>query len=277
DAATISRPIQPADWPYFGSLIKRFKPSEKLPPLSVVWLPDWARLNENVTQAGQTGGFLGREWDPDRFLGDPADPGYRVQGLELTDLAPLQLRQRRSLLEQLDHHRSKLEHGEAVRKFDTFQQRAFELLLTGKAREAFAIQNEPEKNRERYGRTRFGQCALLARRLIEAGVRLVHVQWPREPGDNAVDNPLWDTHAQNAERMEDVLAPTFDVGFTALIEDLEQRGLLQETLVVAIGDFGRTPKINPNGGRDHWGPVWSFVMAGAGISGGQVYGASDKT
>ena len=117
---------------------------------------------------------------------------------------------------------------------------------------------------------------LLARRLVEAGVRLVHVQWPREPGDNAVDNPLWDTHAQNADRVEDVLCPTFDVGFSALIEDLDQRGLLDETLVVAIGEFGRTPKINANGGRDHWGPVFSCAMAGAGISGGQVYGKSDK-
>jgi hypothetical protein len=272
-----SRTIQPSDWPYFGSIVKRFKPSEKLPPLSVVWLPDWARLNENVTQAGQTGGILGREWDPDRFLGDPADPNYQVQGLDLAELAPLRLEQRKSLVEQLDTHLDKLERGESARKFDIFQQRAFDLLLTGKARDAFAISKEPAKVRERYGRTRFGQCALLARRLIEAGVRLVHVQWPREPGDNAVDNPLWDTHAQNAERMEDVLAPTFDVGFTALLDDLDERGLLQETLVVAIGEFGRTPKINGNGGRDHWGHVWSFAMAGAGISGGQVYGASDKT
>ena len=272
-----SRTIQPSDWPYFGSVVKRLKPSEKLPPLSVVWLPDWARLNENVTQAGQTGGFMGREWDPDRFVGDPADSRYQVQGLQLGDIPPLQLQVRRTLLEQMDGHLGSLEKGDSVRKFSTFQQRAFELLLTGRAREAFAIQKEPAKLRERYGRTRFGQCALLARRLIEAGVRLVHVQWPREPGDNAVDNPLWDTHARNAERMEDVLAPTFDVGFAALLDDLADRGLLEETLVVAIGEFGRTPKINAHGGRDHWGPVWSFVMAGAGISGGQVYGASDRT
>jgi len=272
-----SRTIQPTDWPYFGSLVKRFKPSEKLPPLSVVWLPDWARLNENVTQAGQTGGFMGREWDPDRFIGDPAAADYQVQGLKQTDLPPLRLKQRERLLQQFDRHFAHLERGEAARNYDLFQQRAFDLLASGKAREAFAIGKEPALVRERYGRTRFGQCCLLARRLIEAGVRLVHVQWPREPGDNAVDNPLWDTHAQNAERMEDVLAPTFDVGFAALIGDLEERGLLKETLVVAIGEFGRTPKINANGGRDHWGPVWSFAMAGAGISGGQVYGASDKS
>ena len=118
---------------------------------------------------------------------------------------------------------------------------------------------------------------LLARRLIEAGVRLVHVDWPREPGDTAVDNPLWDTHAQNADRLQDVLCPMFDVGFSALIEDLDQRGLLDETLVVAIAEFGRTPKINKFGGRDHWGHVFSFALAGAGIRGGQVYGSSDKT
>jgi hypothetical protein len=113
--------------------------------------------------------------------------------------------------------------------------------------------------------------------LIEAGVRLVHVGWPRDPGDTAVDNPLWDTHAQNADRLEDVLCPMFDVGYSALIEDLDQRGLLDETLVVAIAEFGRTPKINKYGGRDHWGHVFSFALAGAGIRGGQVYGSSDKT
>ena len=104
----------------------------------------------------------------------------------------------------------------------------------------------------------------------------MHVNWPREGGDSAVDNPMWDTHAQNADRLQDVLCPIFDVGFTALIEDLDRRGLLKETLVVAIGEFGRTPKINAQGGRDHWGHVFSFVLAGAGISGARVVGSSDK-
>jgi len=117
---------------------------------------------------------------------------------------------------------------------------------------------------------------LLARRLIESGVRLVHVNWPREPGDNASDNPLWDTHAQNHDRLEDVLCPIFDVGYSALITDLQERGLLDETLVVAIGEFGRTPKINAKGGRDHWGSVFCCTLAGAGIRGGQIYGSSDR-
>jgi hypothetical protein len=271
-----SRTIQPTDWPYFGSLVKKLKPSETLPPLSTVWLPDMARLNENVTPAGQTGGILGQEWDVDRFLGDPSAANYQVEGLRLSELPPLRINQRQSLLAQVEKYFAAAERGEAVRLFDRYQQQAFDLMTSGKAREAFDIGREPEKVRTRYGNNRWGQCVLLARRLVEAGVRLVHVQWPREPGDNAVDNPLWDTHAQNAERVEDVLCPMFDVGFSALIGDLAERGLLDETLVVAVGEFGRTPKINGNGGRDHWGPVFSAAFAGAGISGGQVYGSSDK-
>lgn len=271
-----ARTIQQTDWPYFGSIVKRYKPSDKLPPLSTVWIPDVNRLNENVTPAGQTGGILGRQWDPNVFVGDPSQPDYQVEGLRLTDLPPMRLRNRESLLTQLDNHFEQLHRNDAVKLRDNYRQQAFDLLTSGRAREAFDIEREPAKIRERYGQNRWGQCLVLARRLIEAGVRLVHVQWPREPGDNAVDNPLWDTHAQNADRVEDVLCPKFDVGFSTLIEDLDERGLLDETLVVAIGEFGRTPKINAKGGRDHWGPVFSCALAGAGISGGQVFGSSDK-
>ena len=271
-----ARTIQPTDWPYVGSIIKRYKPSDSLPPLSSVWIPDIMRLNENVTPAGQTGGFMGSQWDPDCFVGDPSQSGYEVDGLEKTDISPLRMKSRQHLLKEVGRHFDAVQRGAAVQIYDKFQQQAFELVTSGKSREAFAIEKEPAIVRERYGANRWGQCVLLARRLVEAGVRLVHVQWPREPGDNAVDNPLWDTHAQNADRLEDVLCPQFDVGFSALIEDLDQRGLLDETLVVAIGEFGRTPKINKKGGRDHWGPVFSFAMAGAGIGGGQTFGASDK-
>lgn len=270
-----SRTIQPTDWPWFGSLVKMLKPSEVCPPLSTVWIPDVWRLNESVTPAGQTGGFLGRQWDPDRFIGDPARPDYRVDGLKLTDLTPLQLQLRQSLLGDVERAFARAERGAAVRNYDKYQAQAFDLMTSDRARSAFDLQKEPDKVRDRYGRHTWGQSLLLARRLVEAGSRLVHVNWPREPGDNAVDNPLWDTHAQNADRVEDVLCPMFDVSFSALIEDLSQRGLLKETLVVAIGEFGRTPRFNGNGGRDHWGPVFSFVMAGAGVRTGQAYGASD--
>jgi hypothetical protein len=271
-----SRQISPTDWPYFGSVVKLVKPSEKLPPLTSVWLPDIMRLNENVTPAGQTGGLLGRQWDPDRFLGDPSRPDYKVEGLRVTDIAPMRLNRRISLLEQVERHFKTEAASRTVGLYDSFQGQALDLLTSGRVQRAFAIQEEPQKVRDRYTRTQWGQSLLLARRLIEAGVRLVHVNWCREPGDSAVDNPMWDTHAQNADRLEDVLCPLFDTGFTALLEDLDQRGLLRETIVVAIGEFGRTPKINGAAGRDHWGHVFSFALAGAGICAGQVYGSSDR-
>jgi hypothetical protein len=273
---TNSRQISPTDWPYFGSVLKLIKPSQKLPPLTSVWVPDIMRLNENVTPAGQTGGFLGRQWDPDRFVGDPSRPDYKVEGLRVGDIAPMRLNRRISLLGQIERHFQTATNTRQVGMYDTYQEQAFDLLTSGRVQRAFAVQEEPDKVRDRYTQTQWGQCLLLARRLIEAGVRLVHVNWCREPGDSAVDNPLWDTHAQNADRLEDVLCPMFDIGLTTLIEDLEQRGLLHETMVVAIGEFGRTPKINAAAGRDHWGHVFSFALAGAGICTGQVYGSSDR-
>ena len=272
-----SRQISPTDWPYLGSIVKMLKPSTRLPSFSSVWLPDVMRLNDNVQPAGQTAGFLGKRWEPERFVGDPSAPTYRVEGLALpADVPPLRLSGRQSLLHQVQGHLDRLEKNPILGHFDRKQQEAFSVLTSGRARLAFDLKREPRKVRERFGPGRWGPCLLLARRLIEAGARMVHVNWPREDGDSAVDNPLWDTHAQNADRLQDALCPQFDVGFPALIADLDERGLLAETLVVAIGEFGRTPKINGNGGRDHWGHVFSFALAGAGISGGQVYGSSDK-
>ncbi|MEZ6071980.1 MAG: DUF1501 domain-containing protein [Pirellulales bacterium] len=273
---TNARTIQPTDWPWFGSLIKRYLPSEQLPALSTVWIPVKNRLNESVTPAGQTGGLMGSRWNPELFTGDPAAVDYKVEGFDPRGITPLRLDGRRRLLDQVGSHFDALSQTASVETYDAVRQQAFDLMTSGGARKAFAIGEEPDAVRDRYGRNRWGQTVLLARRLIEAGVRVVHVQWPREPGDNAADNPMWDTHAQNHDRVEDVLCPTFDVGFTALVEDLDERGLLDETLVVAVGEFGRTPKINSNGGRDHWGSVFSCALAGAGISGGQVYGSSDK-
>ncbi len=272
-----ARQIKPNDWPYFGSIVKMLKPSERMPALSSVWIPDMMRLNDNVTPAGQTAGFLGRMWEPERFVGDPASPAYRIEGLDPTgDLTPARMNRRRDLLAQIDTHLRNTERGGAVEAWDRLSQHAFDLVTSGAARSAFDLRRESDVVRDRYGRYSWGQSVLLGRRLIEAGVRLVHVNWVREPGDSAVDNPMWDTHAQNADRLQDCLCPQFDVTFTALLDDLQQRGLLDETLVVAIGEFGRTPRINALGGRDHWGRVFSFAMAGAGISGGQVLGASDR-
>ncbi len=270
-----ARAIKPTDWPYFGSVVKMLKPSERLPALTSVWLPDIMRLNDNVTPAGQTAGFLGSMWETDRFIGDPASDQYRITGLSLpVELSAARMQDRAALLRQLDNQVS--HENRPAGAWDQLSSFALDLVTSGKAKEAFDISKEPDALRERYGRHTWGQTCLLARRLIESGVRLVHVNWPREPGDTAVDNPLWDTHTLNADRLQDTLCPMFDVSFAALLDDLEQRGLLSETLVVAIGEFGRTPKINSQGGRDHWGPVFSGVLAGAGIAGGQVFGATDK-
>jgi hypothetical protein len=268
---------RPTDWPYLGSVIRMLAPSAALPSYTSVWLPDVMRLNDNVQPAGQTAGFLGVGWDPQRVVCDPSDPGFQIEGLSLPPEIPaLRLASRQSLLSQVDRHFRLAERGMPVRDFDRQTQEAFGLLTSGRARQAFDLSREPAALRDRYGLHKWGQSVLLARRLVEAGAKIVHVNWPREGGDEAVNNPLWDTHAQNADRLQDVLCPQFDVTFAALIEDLETRGLLSETLVVAIGEFGRTPKINPSGGRDHWGHVFSFVLAGAGIRGAQVYGSSDK-
>ena len=272
-----ARQIKPNDWPYFGSIVKMLKPSEKLPALTSVWIPDMMRLNDNVTPAGQTAGFLGKLWEPERFVGDPALPDYEIEGLRLIgDVTKIRVDRRRDVLKQLENRFDETLRGGSVAAWDRLSQQAFELVTNGGARAAFDLSKESDKTRDRYGRYTWGQSVLLARRLIEAGVRLVHVNWARDPGDNAVDNPLWDTHALNADRLQDNLCPQFDVTFAALMDDLTERGLLDETLVVVIGEFGRTPKINGNGGRDHWGHVFSFAMAGAGIRGGQVIGASDK-
>jgi len=263
------------DWPFMGSMVKLVKPSEKLPALTSVTLPEVFIGNGGNLEAGQFGGFLGTQWNPEIITCNPADPSFKLAGEYTSRIPAAQLNERSQLLRQINSRVSGMTGG-SLRAYAELQQQAQDLLISSGARRAFALEEESPQTRDRYGRQRWGQSVLLARRLVEEGVRFVTVNWPRAPGDRGVDNPLWDTHARNFDRMEDCLAPQFDVGFTALIEDLESRGLLADTLVVAVGEFGRTPKINANGGRDHWGGVFSAVLAGAGISGGQVFGSSDK-
>ena len=159
--------------------------------------------------------------------------------------------------------------------FDEQSRQAFELLGSSGARQAFRLEDEPETNRDRYGATPFGQSVLLARRLVEAGVRLVQVNWYRG-ADEPPANPCWDSHTQESARLEQVLVPPTDRAYSALIEDLDRRGLLEETLVVCMAEFGRTPRLDGNGGRNHWGSVFSVTMAGGGVRGGQAYGSSDR-
>lgn len=270
------RALAPTDWPTLGSIVKMLKPSHKV-PFSTVMLPEPIIANPMVFLPGQNAGFLGRRWDPEIFRCDPAAKNFKIDGFVLPeDLSAQRLAHRRGLLAEFDRQSQRISETVAVQGHDRLTQEAISLLTSGAARSAFALDQEPAALRDRYGRGKWAQSVLLARRLIEAGVRMVFVNWPREPGDFSANNPLWDTHSSNDKRMKDVLCPQFDQGFTALLEDLDDRGMLDETLVVAVGEMGRTPRFNAAGGRDHWGGVFPFVMAGAGISGGQVYGSSDR-
>ncbi len=266
----------PSDWPNMASVIKRFRPSEQVPALSAVSLPELFIGNGGNIESGQFAGILGPQFSPELIECRPAEPNSPLGGLYASRVPVSQIRQRVALLDALGQSFDRMPRSAVVEFQHGLQRQALDLLSTGGAREAFRLEEESDKLRDRYGRHPWGQSVLLARRLIEAGVRFVTVNWPRVPGDRGVDNPVWDTHARNFDRMEDCLAPQFDVGFTALLDDLSDRGLLDETLVIAVGEFGRTPAVNANAGRDHWGSVFSCVLAGAGISGGQVYGSSDR-
>lgn len=274
--ATTDVPPSPRDWPCLGAIAGALKPSERS-PLSSVTLPEPVMNNPGVLWPGQDGGFMGRAWDPSLFKCDPEAPDFRIDELRLPDGVTLdRLSARSGLLSDLDQQLLALETDGVLAGVDTSRRQALELLTSGPARAAFELDREPGALRDRYGRHKFGQSVLLARRLVESGVRLVQVNFPREPGDLSSGNPLWDTHSQNAARLKENLCPPFDLAFSALIDDLGQRGLLDETLVAVFGEFGRSPKINKNGGRDHWGACFSGVLAGAGLGGGQVIGASDR-
>ena len=271
-----SLPPDASDWPSLASVVGALRPSLRSPFSSVV-LPEPIQNNPAIPWPGQDGGYMGHTWNPQVFKCDPGVRNFAIEGLSPPEgLTSLRLSERIGLLQQVDEHFIRLARSEQVAALDRMQQKAFEAVQSSTTRAAFEMQRESEAMRERYGRHKVGQSVLLARRLIESGVRLVQVNWPREPGDVAVGNPLWDTHQKNAERLREVLCPQFDRTFSALIEDLEQRGMLDETLVVAMGEFGRTPKINAAGGRDHWGHCFSIALAGAGTGGGRIVGASDR-
>ena len=264
------------DWPSLASVIGKLRPTSASPFSSVI-LPELILNNPGYLFAGQDGGFMGSGWDPQVFPCDPSRPDYETDILGMVnEVTGIRLESRRHLLERLGDRFATNQRGPAAATFARHMRHAFDVLLSGPARLAFELGQESDALRDLYGRNKFGQSLLLARRLVESGVSFVQVNWPREPGDLSVGNPVWDTHFDNTGRCRDTLCPPFDLGFSTFITDLHERGLLEETLVVVLGDFGRTPKINKNGGRDHWGPVMSGVLAGAGIAGGQVVGASDR-
>jgi hypothetical protein len=221
----------------------------------------------NVVQLpGQTAGFLGSAYQPFQIERDPSAADFNVQTLNLpADVSGARLSQRRKLMDSIDVK-------VAASNMSTYYKTAFSLLNSETVRRSLRIGDEPEAVRERYGRTRFGQSLLLARRLAEGGVRFITVYDGIRNGQLA----NWDSHSDNFARHRDVLIPPTDHGYAALIEDLDERGLLDETLVIALGEFGRTPQINGGGGRDHWPDCFHVLLAGGGIRGGAVYGSSDN-
>ena len=217
-----------------------------------------------------TSGYLTPAFDPFAVGGDPNRPGFRVRNLTPPDRLTLdRLGRRRSMVEQLDDFAGGLAETPLTDARDRFSDQAYALLTSDSAQEAFRIDDEPESVRERYGRSPLGQSCLLARRLIERGVGFVTVN------DRGVGQLGWDTHQGNFAAIRDTLAPPIDRAASTLVADLAERGLLDETLVVMMGEFGRTPRINPNAGRDHHSRANSLLLAGGGLPGGVVIGRTD--
>ena len=226
---------------------------------------------------GQDAGFLGKAHDPFVLNADPSQKDFKVPDLlPPSTIGEARLDRRRKLREAVDQAVKGFESSEAAQLMDENFATAFRLMTSTRAREAFDLTKEPQKVRERYGLTRFGQCCLLARRLVEAGVRCVTVN----TFITVFDEITWDIHGSkpftSIQGMKEIVAPMYDQGYSALIEDLSQRGLLPSTLVCNLSEFGRTPRINPAGGRDHWPQCWTVYFAGGGVKGGRVVGRSDE-
>ena len=260
-------PPAATDFPCFGAVVDHLRPEARQ-------LPNWVRLgplmtrNNGTVLHGQLPGFLGNKHGPFAVNQDLLAEQVRIEAVT-PRMGVSQVKDRRRLLTEIEAQRRYLDQQvSAVR--DSYYERAYDLLTSGATRAAFDLAAEPPEVRRRYGPTQVGQSCLLARRLVEAGVPFVNVHYCKKPAQS------WDTHSNNFTRMKQSLAPTLDRVLSSLAEDLRQRGLLDRVLVVATAEFGRTPKINKNAGRDHWPWVYSIAMAGAALQRGAVYGASDR-
>lgn len=263
------KPLSRDDWPCYASGVGYLRPPQAGVPAGV-HLPTFLQEGPLVWP-GQHGGFLGPKYDPWQITQNPNAENFRVDnlrpplGLDVTTL-----RDRRALLADVNLQQRRLATSAEGHRLSDQQDKAFALLTSGKVAQAFALDHEPAAVRERYGRHLFGQSLLLARRLVGAGVPIVQANMGR------VQN--WDTHSGNFARLKNDLLPPLDRGVSALLDDLDASGLLAETMVVVVGEFGRTPKIDrKNAGRDHWAACFSGLFAGAGVRGGQVIGRSDRT
>lgn len=269
------------DWPSLSAMVQRFgQPDAGLPPSIVLpWYLQFPGQPRRI--AGQTGARMGERHNAFLIQGDLSRADFTLDGLHLVgDVPEERLRRRRQLLQGVDAWTSE---AAVFEQFHTNRQGSFSLLERNAGR-VFDLRQEPARLRERYGSTVVGQSLLLARRLVEAGVSLITVNWQDETKIDGV-NTCWDTHQDNFAKLKNLLCPIFDRAFTAFLEDLQQRGLLETTLVVALGEFGRTPKLGEftqssntrKTGRDHWPHAFTALLAGGGVRGGQVYGATNTT
>lgn len=264
------------EYPHVGSVLGFLKgPNGDVPPH--VLLPRPIGNTGGNMPHGQTAGFLGKPHDPFVLNADPSETSFKVPDLLPPDyITAIRADQRRNLRSLVDGAVKSFEASPDARLLDSSFDQAYTLISSSKAREAFDLSREPDAVKDRYGRNRFGLSCLLARRLVEAGVRFVTVNM----FETVFNEITWDIHGSAPfspiSAYRDLLGPMFDNAYASLLEDLQERGLLDNTLVVAQGEFGRTPKINPAGGRDHWPQCWTISMAGGGIKGGQVVGSSDE-
>jgi hypothetical protein len=257
-----------------------------------VYMPCWLGWGQAFRRAGPYGGFLGHRFDalttecqPHRDPGIKPAPGKPcvVRGAPILPSSVLgpeltidRMNTRRSLLQQIDAQVRRIESQPALKGYGRTQKRAFGLLASSRLKAAFDLNAEDPRLVDRYGRTLFGHSTLIARRLVEQGVRFVNVTWDLFWDRVQIDYDAWDTHQRNFAILRENKLPGLDQTFSALIGDLHDRGLLDETLVVVMSEMGRTPRVNPAGGRDHWTFCYSVLFAGAGIRGGSVCGASDS-
>jgi hypothetical protein len=263
--------------PHVGSALAFLKGRRTDLPAHVI-LPEAMGSTGGNMPHGQDAGFLGKAYDPFVLNADPSKPNFKVPDLlPPPTLGEVRLERRKKLREIVEGQVGKFEASPTAKLMDENFQSAYRMMTSEKARAAFDLEKEPASVRERYGKNRFGQCCLLARRLVEAGVRFVTVNTFL----TVFDEITWDIHGSkpftSIEGMKDIVAPMYDQAYSALIEDLAQRGMLDNTLVCNLAEFGRTPRINPAGGRDHWPQCFTCYFAGGGIQGGRVVGKSDPT
>jgi uncharacterized protein (DUF1501 family) len=262
--------------PHIGCALGYLKGGRGELPAHVVLPKPIGRTGGNLPH-GHTAGYLGKPYDPFILNADPNAPDFKVPDLLPPDyITGVRAERRQRLREAVNGATEAFEQSAAAKQLDDNFQLAYRLMSSAKARDAFALEKEPGKVKDRYGRTRFGQSCLMARRLIEAGVRFVTVNM----FETVFDEITWDIHGSkpftDIQEMAKLVAPNFDQAYTALIEDLADRGLLANTMVVALGEFGRTPKVNPAGGRDHHPGAWTILMGGGPLQGGRVVGETDE-